>query len=103
MNKEEKDYLDYELETPVTFEKATITRVDMTKLRDMTLDELSEVYDAYEAMGGNGNVTLDVPLPFAKLIMQRITGYPLEALGKLSARDGIRLRARIYRFFYLSK
>ena len=30
MNKEEKDYLDYELETPVTFEKTTITRVDMT-------------------------------------------------------------------------
>ena len=60
-------------------------------------------FDAYEAMGGNGNVTLDVPLPFAKLIMQLITGYPLEALGKLSARDGIRLRARIYRFFYLSK
>lgn len=100
--KEEKDFLNYVLEKPVTFEEMTIRMVDLTKLREMTLDELSEVYEAYEAMGGNGGVTMDVPIPFAKLIIQRMTGYPLEAIGKMSARDALRIRMRIYRFFYLS-
>lgn len=100
--KEEKDFLDYELEKPVAFEQVTISHIDLTKLREMTLDELSEVYDAYEAMGGNGGITVDVPLPFAKLVIQRMTGYPLEAIGKMSARDALRIRMRIYRFFYLS-
>ncbi len=100
--KAEKDFLIYELEKPVEFEQMTITQVDLTKLREMTLDELSEVYEAYEAMGGNGTVSMDVPLPFAKLIVQRMTGYPLEAIGTMNVRDALRIRARIYRFFYLS-
>ncbi len=103
MKKEEQDFLDYELEKPVEFEKTTISRIDLTKLREMNLDELSEVYETYEAMGGSDGIAMGVPLPFAKLIMQRITGYPLEALGRMGARDALRIRLRIYRFFYLSK
>lgn len=42
-------------------------------------------------------------LKFVRLLMQRATGYPLEALNKIGMRDAVRLKARVYRFFYLSK
>ena len=67
----------------------------------MTLDELSDVYDIYAAMGEKEGVMQEFSVRFVKLLLHHVTGYPLEALGKISAKDAVRLKARIYRFFYL--
>ncbi len=95
------DYLIVPLEKPVEFEKTTIKQLDLTKLRDMTLDELSEIYDVYSALGEKEGVMQEFSIKFVKLLAQHVTGYPLEAIGKVSAKDAVRLKARVYRFFYL--
>lgn len=100
---ENKDFLLYELEKPVTFEQADISRIDLRKLREMTLEDLSELYDTYAAFGESEGVMQECSLKFVRLLMQRATGYPLEALNKIGMRDAVRLKARVYRFFYLSK
>lgn len=101
--KDTEDFLVYPLEKEVVFEGNKIETIDLTSLREMTLDELAEIYDAYEVLGGSDTIAMGVPLRFLKLVIQNVTGISLEALGRLSARDTLRLRARVYRFFYLSK
>ena len=95
--KEKKDFLLYELEKPITFEQADISQIDLRKLREMTLEDLSELYDTYAVFGEGEGVMQECNLKFVRLLMQRATGYPLEAL------NAVRLKARVYRFFYLSK
>ena len=100
--KEKKDFLLYELEKPITFEQADISQIDLRKLREMTLEDLSELYDTYAVFGEGEGVMQECNLKFVRLLMQRATGYPLEALNKIGMRDAVRLKARVYRFFYLS-
>lgn len=76
--------------------------LDLSGLDNLTLDDMIELYDLHEAMGGNGTVMQESSLLFAKLTAQRITGIPLEILGQLSAKDALKLKNRIYRFFYMS-
>lgn len=101
--KEKKDFLLYELEKPITFEQADISQIDLRKLREMTLEDLSELYDTYAVFGEGEGVMQECNLKFVRLLMQRATGYPLEALNKIGMRDAVRLKARVYRFFYPSK
>lgn len=41
-------------------------------------------------------------LRFAQLLASRVTGYPLEAIQKIKAKDSVALKSRVYRFFYLT-
>lgn len=52
-NVEKKDYLVLELSVPVEHEGVTITKLDLSKLREMTGRDLNEIYDLYAAMGGD--------------------------------------------------
>ena len=38
---------------PVKHEGVTITRLDLSKLREMTGRDLNEIYDLYAALGGD--------------------------------------------------
>ena len=100
---EKQDFLRYKLETPVEYGDINIYEIDLRKLRDMTLDDLSEVYDAYTALGGTEGIMQESSLSFVKLLIQRITNYPLDIVGKIGIRDALKLKTRVYRFFYLSK
>lgn len=90
------------LEKPVEYMGMKVEALDLTGLDDLTLDDMIEVYNLYDAMGGQGTVMQESSLLFAKLTAQRLTGVPLEALGKIGAKDAIKLKNRIYRFFYMS-
>lgn len=101
ITKKETDYLIIPLKKAINFEQITIKQLDLTKLKEMTLDELSDIYDMHAALGGSEGVMQEYSIKFAKLLAHYATGYPLEAIGKISARDAAILKARIYRFFYL--
>ena len=57
------------------------------------------VYNLYETQGGEGLVMQEGKLLFAQIIASRITGYPLEAIYKIKAKDSVTLKNRVYRFF----
>ena len=60
------------------------------------------VYDLYETQGGDGIIMQEGKLRFAQLLASRVTGYPLEAIQKIKAKDSVALKSRVYRFFYLT-
>ena len=43
----------------------------------------------------------ETSLLFAELVAQRLTRLPLETLGTMRAKDAIKLKNRIYRFFFM--
>ncbi|MFQ8681958.1 phage tail assembly protein [Enterocloster sp.] len=100
--KEKKDFLKLELTSPVEWQGQEIRELDMTKLREMTGEELNVVYDLYEAQGGDGIIMQEGKLRFAQVIASRVTGYPLEAIQKIKAKDSVALKNRVYRFFFLT-
>lgn len=100
--KEKKDFLILELTFPVEWQGEEIQELDMTKLREMTGEELNVVYDLYETQGGDGIIMQEGKLRFAQLLASRVTGYPLEAIQKIKAKDSVALKSRVYRFFYLT-
>ena len=76
-----------------------VAELDLTGLDDLTLNDLNELYNTYELMGGGGTVMQETSLLFAELVAQRLTRLPLETLGTMRAKDAIKLKNRIYRFF----
>lgn len=95
----ENDYLKFKLEKPVVYQQIHIVELDLSGIRDMTADDLEDVYDIYTNMGG-GVIGQETTLRFAKIVASRVTGLPLEAIGRLGAKDAVHLKNRVQRFFY---
>ena len=98
-----KDYLELELSVPVEHEGVTITKLDLSKLREMTGRDLNEIYDLYASLGGDRPVMQEGTLLFAQIVASRASGYPVEAIMDLKAKDSAYLKNRVYRFFYLTE
>ena len=89
------------LSKPLEHLGSQVTELDLTGLDDLTLNDLNELYNTYELMGGGGTVMQETSLLFAELVAQRLTRLPLETLGTMRAKDAIKLKNRIYRFFFM--
>lgn len=79
-----------------------VRELDLTGLDSLTLDDMTELYNLYEELGGTGTIMQESSLLFAKLVMQRLTGLTMETLGQIPAKDAVKLKNRLYRFFYMS-
>lgn len=97
---EEYSYLKFDLAKPLEYQGQNITSMDLTKLAEATLNDLNGLYDTYAALGGPGMVMQEATLRFAQLAASYATGYPIEMIGRVSARDAIHIKNRVYRFFY---
>ena len=87
--------------TPIEYQGTKISTLDLTGLKEMTGEDLNVIYDLYESMGGTGSIMQESTLRFAQVIASRATGYPMEAITKLKAKDSVALKGRVYRFFFL--
>lgn len=90
------------LSKPVEHMGTLVSELDLTGLDDLTLNDMTELYNLYEEFGGTGTVMQESSLLFAELVAQKLTGLTLETLGCLSAKDAIKLKNRLYRFFFMS-
>lgn len=97
------DWMVIKLSKPVNNGGPKVNELDMRGMNDLTLDDMVDLYSLYDRMGGGQNVLQESSMLFAKLTAQRITGLPLETIGRISARDAAVLKARIYRFFYIGE
>lgn len=93
-------WLKIKLENPLEFNGLSANEIDLSGLLDMTLDDMNGLYDTYATLGGAGMVMQEATLRFAQLAAASVTGFPIEMLGRLKAKDAIKLKNRIYRFFY---
>ena len=72
------------LSKPLEHLGSQVAELDLTGLDDLTLNDLNELYNTYELMGGGGTVMQETSLLFAELVAQRLTRLPLETLGTMS-------------------
>lgn len=100
--KRKNDWKVFRLSKPVMHMGNPVRELDLTGLDSLTLDDMTELYNLYEGMGGTGTIMQESSLLFAKLTVQRMTGLTLETLGQISAKDAVKLKNRLYRFFYMS-
>ena len=90
------------LSKPVMHMGNPVRELDLTGLDSLTLDDMTELYTLYEELGGTGAIMQEASLLFAKLVTQRLTGLTMETLGQIPAKDAVKLKNRLYRFFYMS-
>lgn len=96
-----EDWLVIKLEKTVNCASGKTDKLDLTGLRYLTLDDMVQLYDIYNMNGGAGTVMQESTMLFAKIIAQRVSDFTLEELGTLSAKDAMKIKNRIYRFFYM--
>lgn len=97
------DWLIFKLEKPVDYQQIHLETLDLSNLRNLNLDDMMEIYTIHAALGGEGTVMQEASLLFAKISAHKVTGLPLELFGQLSAKDAVKLKNRMYRFFYLEE
>lgn len=87
----------------VDWQQIHVEELDLRGLDDLNLDDMKELYNTYEHFGGSAVFMQETSVLFAQVAAARVTGYPLELLGKLHPKDAIKLKSRVYRFFYTAE
>ena len=85
----------YHLHKPVDYFQNHIEYLDIRKIEELTLKDMEEIHAQYNLFGGSGVIMQETNPLFLKLILSKVTGYPLEALEQISAKDTAKLKNRL--------
>ncbi len=96
-----REWLKLKLKTPVEYQGIKVDQLDLSDMETLTGRDLNAIYDLYANMGGSGIIMQEATLLFAQLIASKVTGFPLELFYALKAGDSVKLKNRVYRFFFL--
>jgi len=96
-----KDWKIVELRKPIKYQELEVKEIDLGKLEDLTAQDMNNAYDMYYALGGNRQIMQESTLLFAQIIASQVTGYQMEVFERMDAKDAMRLKNRVYRFFFL--
>ena len=96
-----QEWLKLKLKTPVEYQGIKVDQLDLSSMETLTGRDLNSIYDLYANMGGSGIIMQEATLLFAQLIASKVTGFPLELFYVLKAGDSVKLKNRVYRFFFL--
>lgn len=96
-----QEWLKFKLKEPVEYQGIHVESLDLSDMDSLTGKDLNSVYDLYANMGGSGIIMQEATLLFAQIIASRVTGFPLELFYVLKAGDSVKLKNRVYRFFFL--
>lgn len=91
------------LRKPIKYQELEVKELDLGKLEDLTAQDMNNAYDTYYALGGNRQIMQESTLLFAQIIAAQVTGYQMEVFERMDAKDAMRLKNRIYRFFFLEE
>nr|DAL84449.1 MAG TPA: tail assembly chaperone protein [Caudoviricetes sp.] len=96
-----QEWLKLKLKTPVEYQGIKVDQLDLSDMETLTGRDLNSIYDLYANMGGSGIIMQEATLLFAQLIASKVTGFPLELFYVLKAGDSVKMKNRVYRFFFL--
>lgn len=99
----DKKWMKFKLSRPVEYQGIRMEEMDLSGLDELTGRDMNQIYDLYTANGGSGIVMQESTLRFAQLIANRVAGYPLELIEKMGPKDSMKLKNRVYRFFFLEE
>ena len=96
-----QEWMKIKLKAPVEYQGIQVESLDLSSMETLTGRDLNAVYDLYANMGGSGIIMQEATLLFAQLIASKVTGFPLELFYAMRAGDSVKLKNRVYRFFFL--
>ena len=100
---EEKNWMIVKLSKAITYQEIEIREINLKKMEDLTAQDMNNIYDLYYALGGNKPIMQESTLLFAQILASQVTGYQMEVFERMSAKDAMRLKNRVYRFFFRSE
>lgn len=98
-----KDWKTVTLRKPIKYQGLEVKELDLGKMEELTAQDMNNAYDTYYALGGNRQIMQEATLLFAQIIASQVTGYQLEVFERMDAKDAMRLKNRVYRFFFLEE
>ena len=84
---------------PYMFETVTYKDIDLSKLDDLTTDDLMTAERIYNKSGGAA-INPETSLLYSVILAHLASDMPIEFFGKLPAKESLKLKREVYNFFY---
>ncbi|MGB8452729.1 MAG: phage tail assembly protein [Anaerocolumna sp.] len=84
---------------PYTFECKSYQKIDLSKLDDLTTDDLLTAEKIYTRAGGSA-VNPEASLLYSIILAHIVSDIPLEFFGQLPAKESMKVKKEVYDFFY---
>lgn len=97
------DWKVIKLGKPIEYQGTEVREINLSKMDDLTAQDMNGTYDLYYTLGGNRQIMQESTLLFAQILAHKVTGYPMEVFERMNIRDAMRLKNRVYRFFFLEE
>lgn len=99
-NEEGTEFSSYvKFSKPYQFEDDTYTGIDMSGMEDLTAKDLGEIEKKFY----RANIPSFNPentVTYAKLVVQKVTGMPIEFFDQLPVKEMMKIKSRVVNFFY---
>ncbi len=96
----EEENLLIKLKKPYLFDGKEYTEIDLSRLEDMTADDLLWVEKQYDRSNPGINVMSEVKLRYALLMAARATQMPIEFFELLPQKEAIKIKIRVRDFLF---
>ncbi len=84
---------------PYTFELETFNEIDLSKLDDLTTDDLMNAERIYTRSGGT-SINPETSLLYSIILAHMASDKPIEFFGRLPAKEALKIKKEVYNFFY---
>lgn len=84
---------------PYQFECENHTEIDLSRLDDLSTDDLLTAEKIYTRAGGNA-INPETTLLYSIILAHIASGVPLEFFGQLPAKESMKIKREVYNFFY---
>lgn len=100
-NTAESEGLVVRLSKEYTFEGEKVTEIDFTGLEDITAKDMMKANKVLARTGGGtGDLVPEITLPYALIIAEECTKYPIAFYEKLNPRDAMKVRTAVVGFMF---
>ena len=84
-----------------TFEGETVSEIDFTGLESVTAKDMMRANKTLARTGGSsGDLVPEITLPYALIIAEECTKYPIAFYEKLNPRDAMKVRTTVVGFMF---
>lgn len=84
---------------PYTFECIQHKEIDLSRLDDLSTDDLLTAERIYTKAGGSA-INPETTLLYSIILAHIASGVPLEFFGQLPAKESMKIKKEVFSFFY---
>lgn len=88
-----------QFKVPYTFECTEYKEIDLSRLDDLSTDDLLTAENMYIRSGGT-SINPETTLLYSLILAHIASDKPFEFFGNLPAKEAMKIKGEVYRFFY---